>query len=456
MQDTKSFRDEQERKVFSSLNNFFERFEISKILNLSNIKKMRGFKVKDIIIRIAELPFIHKNFYQGIVKNEEIEFNKMVGYDLLNNPKYNWRVFLLRIVSIVINQFINPLTEDKREDVFILDDTSHERNRSKKVELLAKVYDHVHMKFFKGFRIMQLGWSDGNSFVPVDFSLLSSNKSENRYYDMNEKVDKRSCGYKRRKEAMTKSTDLILPMLKRAKQKGIWAKYLLMDKWYGLPAIIVSMKTLIDVICMIKDTPKIFYYKDGKALTLSQIYTRIKKRRGKAEIKGSEVVEIIHDGKSVKVKIVFVKNRNKKRSWLAILATDIMLSEIEIVRIYGKRWDIEVYFKMMKQFLNLNKEVELRSFDGMLAHITIVMLRYIFLTVEQRNCTDDKTFGGVFLETIEEMKDITIFEALTRMLALAFKEIRELQFIAEAIIDKIFEIFMGVAMEKYQIKYLAA
>jgi len=146
---------------------------------------------------------------------------------------------------------------------------------------------------------------------------------------------------------------------------------------------------------------------------------------------------------------VFVKNRNKKSDWLAILSTDITLSDEEIVRIYGKRWDIEVFFKMIKQCLNLNKEVSLRNFDGIIAHTTIVMFRYVFLSVEQRNSTDGKTFGGMFREVIEEMEDITVLEALNRILILAFEKIRELDDISKEKIDEILDIFMGVVMKEY-------
>jgi hypothetical protein len=54
----------------------------------------------------------------------------------------------------------------------------------------------------------------------------------------------------------------------------------------------------------------------------------------------------------------------------------------------------------------------------MIAHITIVLLRYIFLTVEQRVSIDAKTLGGLYLSEIEEMKDITLLEALMRIMTL--------------------------------------
>jgi hypothetical protein len=77
--------------------------------------------------------------------------------------------------------------------------------------------------------MLTLGWSDGVSFVPLDHAVLSSTKEKHRVQGITKEMDKRTCGAKRRKEALTKSTDLILPMVKRALGLFIPAKYLLMD-----------------------------------------------------------------------------------------------------------------------------------------------------------------------------------------------------------------------------------
>lgn len=36
---------------------------------------------------------------------------------------------------------------------------------------------------------------------------------------------------------------------------------------------------------------------------------------------------------------------NNRKNWLAIICTDISLNEKDVIRIYGHRWDIEVFFK---------------------------------------------------------------------------------------------------------------
>jgi len=77
---------------------------------------------------------------------------------------------LLLIMTRLISS-VDRLTGNDRESVLIFDDSLFSRNRSKKVELLAKVFDHTTHKFFKGFRMLTLGWSDGNTFLPISFNL---------------------------------------------------------------------------------------------------------------------------------------------------------------------------------------------------------------------------------------------------------------------------------------------
>lgn len=68
----------------------------------------------------------------------------------------------------------------------------------------------------------------------------------------------------------------------------------------------------------------------------------------------SVMVEIVKDGESLPAKVVCV--RNKRKEYLCLISTDIMSDEIEIICIYGKRWDIEVFFNVCKSCLRLGKE----------------------------------------------------------------------------------------------------
>ena len=71
----------------------------------------------------------------------------------------------------------------------------------------------------------------------------------------------------------------------------------------------------------------------------------------------SVIVTIANDkGDTLDAKIVFVRDRNNKKKWIAFISTDLDLTEEDIIALYGKRWSIEVFFKMCKSYLKLSKE----------------------------------------------------------------------------------------------------
>ena len=93
--------------------------------------------------------------------------------------------------------------------------------------------------------MLTLGWSDGNSFLGLDFALLSSADKKNRYNEINPDIDKRTCGYHRRQEAVTKTTAHLVPMVKRALDIGVRAKYVLMDSWFSMPSAIAVAEAAV-------------------------------------------------------------------------------------------------------------------------------------------------------------------------------------------------------------------
>ena len=67
-----------------------------------------------------------------------------------------------------------------------------------------------------------------------------------------------------------------------------------------------------DVIAMIKKTPKMFFQYNGEAMSLTSIYNKNKKKRGRSRYLLSVVVEVVNDGKSIPAKVVYVRNRSKR------------------------------------------------------------------------------------------------------------------------------------------------
>ncbi len=443
MDSNRQFEEQQETKHLQSrISSFINNFQVGTKLNLSGIRKLRGASPLALFMAIFLLPFEGNNFFQGIVKNKALPFKKDAAYELLKNPRHNWRKFMLALVIKMVS-FFNQLTDDKREKVLIIDDSTYDRSRSKAVELLAWVFDHNSRKRLKGFKLLTLGWSDGASFLPLDFILCSSAKAGKRVQEIKKELDKRTCGYKRRLEAITKSTEHLEIMVQRVLGLGVKADYILMDSWFSFPVILAKLGQHLPVICMGKNMPKVFYHHNNAWLTLGSLYARLKKRPGKAKILADTIVETKY---GQKVKIVFVRHRHK-RAWLAILSTKTDLPNEEIVRIYGKRWDIEVFFKMEKHHLNLEKEVQLRDFDGIIGHITITMVRYIFLAFEQRCHDDPRTIGDLFFACSDEIDDLSLAEALQRLLALVLDKVRSSGEFAEAKILAMIDAIMGAAVD---------
>lgn len=388
--------------------------QLSKLLRKSNVIKSCGVSAFDVFQFLLLLVFQGKNLFRFLnSKHKDQAVSKNTYYRFLNETSYNWKKFLFLLSARVISTF-NRLTRPARVKVLILDDSIIQRNRSKNVELLARVYDHVSHKFQKGFTLLTLGWSDGYSFVPIGFNLLSSATKSNRYQEASTQIDSRSNGYKVRMESMMKKTDAAVGLIRRALAFGISADYVLMDTWFTTePMIQAVMQTGLDVIGMVKQLKQKYHYR-GNTYTLHQLRKFIK-HETPGNIFGSLVVTTKG---GIPVKIVFVRNRNKKSECLYLLSTDCSLSETEILRLYGNRWSIEVFFKASKSSLKLGTEFQSRSFDAMESHTTIVFTRYILLEWIRRHQNDQKTFGELFFLFCDEIQDMDLTNALKSLMAL--------------------------------------
>ena len=206
--------------------------KVSQLLRQSGIRKSYCYSCFAVFQSIFQLVFQSRNLYQIMHSaHADTQPGKDVYYRFLNEPRFNWRRFYQSLVQKVVDKF-EELTSSERVRVFIVDDSTVSRNRSQKVELLACVYDHVYHKYLKGFQLLTLGWSDGFSFAPLDFAMMSSAKENNRYNEVREGLDKRLCGYARRKEAMLHKPEVVVQMIDRALRAGLSADYLLMDSWF--------------------------------------------------------------------------------------------------------------------------------------------------------------------------------------------------------------------------------
>ena len=446
-----------DKQISKSIKRFFTKFHISSALKASNAYKAKGIPVIEIFQYLFLLIFSNRSMYMSLLTGRNTpNFAKDTVYRFMKMVQINWMRFTTILASRIINNAILPLDSEDRVNVLIIDDSMFERNRSKKVELLAKVYDHAKHKFRFGFRMLTLGWSDGSTFLPVNSILLSTENKKNRINEAVE-VDKRTVGYKRRELSMEKGTNAMLTLLETAKKAAIPAKYVLFDSWFSSPSTLHAVKKVgFDIIGMVKKTPKMFFRYNGENLSLVSIYGRNKKRRGKSRYLLSIMVDVVKDDEIIPAKVVYVRNRNKRKEYLCLISTDVNLDENEIIRIYGKRWDIEVFFKVCKSYLNLSKECNSLSYDAMTAHTAVVFTRYMLLSLESRESNDDRSLGELFLYFSDEMSDITWIQAFQMLLQMFRTMLTENTELSDDKIDELVDAFMNALPALLKIQLQAA
>ena len=119
------------------------------------------------------------------------------------------------------------------------------------------------------------------------------------------------------------------------------------------------------------------------------------------------------------------------------------LTEEEVSRIHGKRWGIEVFFKVCKSYLRLEKDCRALSYDAMTAHVSIVFSRYMFLSVEQRESKDDRSIGELFYLSIDELPDFSYVEAVRLLVSLFAARLQERRLLDEREVQELLQGFLA-------------
>jgi len=409
-----------EQEVILSVKSFFKRFSVGRALSQANAYKRKGFSPLSIVLYLVQLVFMHSSMYRDSLNGEKsvIEGSRDAVYRLLRSRHINWNTFLFAVVLKVCT-WVNSLTSEDRLTAIIIDDTLFHRPFSKKLELLSRVFDHTDRKYKRGFRSLFLGWADGFTFLPLAFRHMSSNDKKNRYCENRRPTDNRTCGAWAKKEAVIKSPDVALRMLKDAKKYGIPAQHVLFDSWFTHPTFVMDIYGIgFHSIGRLKQS-KTRYWVDGQPYTLKELYGRSKKRRGKSKYLLSVKVSIQNsEEETMDARIVYVRDRANKKKWIAFLCTDMELSEEQVIELYGKRWSIEVFFKTCKYYLKFTGEFQQISYEAITAHTSIVAIRYIILTVEQRKKVDlRRSHGDLFYLFTDEVKDIKFCEVISILIS---------------------------------------
>ena len=133
-----------DNQISKSIKKFFTRFHISSASKVSNAYKKKGIPVIEIFQSLFLLIFSNRSMDMNLITGRNTPaFAKDTVYRFTKMIQINWIRFTTILASRIIKDAIVPLDSEERADVLIIDDSMFERNRSKKVELLAEVFDHA-------------------------------------------------------------------------------------------------------------------------------------------------------------------------------------------------------------------------------------------------------------------------------------------------------------------------
>ncbi len=201
-------------KLTSSLTSVIEKFQIKRHLAIFDVLKSKGLAISSLLSILVILPFYGvASVYQLMrigLKDSEFSGKKQVYYDAKNNEFIDWRMLLMyhakRFIYLVNN---NINLKSNQTTALIFDDTLLPKT-GKKIERVSIVHDHVSGAFILGYKLLVCGFWDGDSFIPIDFSL---------HREKGKKQEKYLKAYQKAAKSVDKQKN-VLPSLIKTQQKN--------------------------------------------------------------------------------------------------------------------------------------------------------------------------------------------------------------------------------------------
>jgi len=415
-------------------------FSFSNLCHVVSEVKRKGYRFEWVMTILLSMPFIDASTINSMLNGcvqHHIEAGKDTFYRMKNNAGICWRIVLWLFASKFKDLTNKGIDEKTGLKCMIFDDTLIEKT-GKRIEKSSRVWDHVTQKAILGFKLLLMGYWDGTSFIPLDFSLHRElGKNKEKPFGLKKKELKKqfkkhrkkgSFSNERAEEADMSKIDCAIKMFKRALAQGFVVDYVLMDSWFTceafVNAVLAAKKRTVHLIGMYKIVKAKFLYK-GTMYTFSQIRNMSgkAKRCRKLRLYYTEA-EVEFKGKMIKL---FFSKQGKNGKWKTFLCTNTQLSFIKMIEIYQTRWTIEVFFKESKQLLGLGK-CQSNDFDAQIADVTISMIRHILLTLRYR-IDNYESMTGLF----SQMKEATVQQRLNQRLWGLFIEL--IQIIENLLVD---------------------
>ena len=305
-----------------------------------------------------------------------------IGIILFNNPtatyiaeKLSWVSHdaitrLMPMVSInstnILILFIQAIQSKTAVlGYLIIDDVIIRKPYGKSIAPTSYVYDHTNKRFVWGMHIVVLLWSNGWIKIPVAFRIW---------------IPKEKCD-----EYHTKVT-LAKKLISFAHKNGLVVEYVTFDTWYSSKELLTKLSECgYHFVCMIKNNRKVVYKNRFKlnVKTLSKLFNKKQYRYYAGTGFYIKALSVVLPGVG-NIKMSIVKNGyNAPIEKTRFIITDLPdIAAQDILKKYLCRWDIEVFFRDIKQFLNFEK-AQVRSIQKLNGYLSMVLISSVFVQIIQ-------------------------------------------------------------------------
>lgn len=168
---------ENSEKLTSSLTSVMNKFRLKRQFAIFDCIKSKGFAVSSLLNILVILPFLGFASIYSLAKTGltigDFDGKKDALYDVKNNSLIDWR----KLLRFHVKRFLyltthNVNLKSLKKTALIFDDTILEKT-GKKIEKLGYVHNHTGngATYILGFKLLVCGFWDGESFIPIDFSL---------------------------------------------------------------------------------------------------------------------------------------------------------------------------------------------------------------------------------------------------------------------------------------------
>ena len=405
----------------SIITDTISKFNMKTLCHRSGLVKQAGYGAFEILVLLLLMPLMALKTVSQLVKDEYsgiVKMKKDTIYRFKNNEKAPWRSLLMNVAKVFRQKTSdkNLASGVKVVTAFIIDDTLL-RHAGWKIENLTRVFDHCLRKTFYGFKELVLGYFDGLSIIPVDFSMHSEKalKPDKRKKQHKKDVRPGSAGGKRRKELKRNKIHQAVAMVKRAVKHGFMAQYVLCDSWFTSHDFIKDIRAIkkgaMHIIAGIR-ADKRKYNHDGEMFNAKDLIKKCKSNNKEKRCRSmnSRYYELVVDYGDIGFVKLLISRYPGQKDWRVFICTDTTLPFIDIMRIYGIRWSIEIMFKEQKQYLNLGK-CQSNDFDAQIADTTISSILYILL-VYIKNSESYDSIGDLYHCLCDDIKKKTLSEQI--------------------------------------------